>query len=33
MIRDISAYKGKNELKVHGRGGRVKCASLYSDVQ
>jgi predicted metal-dependent peptidase len=32
-IRSIEAYKGKNEINVVGRGGRVKCASLYSDVQ
>jgi len=32
-IRSIEPYKGNNEIKVQGRGGRVKCASLYSDVQ
>jgi predicted metal-dependent peptidase len=33
VIRSIEPYKGKFEMAVQGRGGRVKCASLYSDVQ
>ncbi len=33
VIRSIEPYKGKFEMVVQGRGGRVKCASLYSDVQ
>jgi predicted metal-dependent peptidase len=32
-IHSIEPYKGELDLKVHGRGGRVKCASLCSDVQ
>jgi predicted metal-dependent peptidase len=32
-IKNIEPYKGKNEIKIYGRGGRVKCATLCSDVQ
>jgi len=32
-IKSIEPYKGKLEMNVTGRGGRVKCATLCSDVQ
>ena len=32
-IKSIEPYKGKNDLNIVGRGGRVKCATLCSDVQ
>ena len=32
-ITSIKPYTGKHELEVQGRGGRIKCATLCSDVQ
>jgi len=31
-IRSIEEYTGDMKIEVHGRGGRIKCASLHSDV-